>query len=261
MPDIAFRKMHGCGNDFVILDARTDDVGGILADSGKIAAICDRRFGVGCDQLIVIQPHADADAEMLIRNADGSVAGMCGNASRCVADILMNESGQSQIKLVVGSKTLLCHRENGMVVVDMGPPLANGVADVEMDNVPEAVTVDMGNPHAVFVVNNADAVDLAGVGPRIERHSLFPHKTNVEFISSTPSGIRMRVWERGAGVTLACGSGACASAWVAWKLGLAPRSMDVAMDGGTLRMTIRESDGHILMSGPASAVFSGTLPS
>lgn len=256
---LEFIKMHGCGNDFIVIDARNQDVSAFLGDTQAIAQACDRHFGVGCDQLIVIQNHASADAEMLIWNADGSRAGMCGNAARCVANTLLKETGKPEITLQVATKTLKAWMDNGTTVVDMGQPLSVGQADVGL-NMPQGFTVDMGNPHIVFIVGDAEKVDLEKIGPQIERHAMFPNRTNVEFISRKSDGsIRMRVWERGAGVTLACGSGACASAQAAVAQNLGARKMQMHMDGGTLTMEVRETDGHILMAGPVATSFSGVL--
>lgn len=248
--------MHGCGNDFIVIDARSQDITALLADKKAIQTLCDRRFGVGCDQLIVINYSDAADAEMLIRNADGSESGMCGNAARCVADILLKETGKVKITLAVGARVLEGWMQDGQVTIDMGAPL--GLAEVDvLPNLPKAITVDMGNPHAVFVVDDAEAIVLENVGPVVENHKLFPNRTNVEFISREKDGIRMRVWERGAGVTLACGSGACASMVAGVTKGIASRRANIRMDGGTLSMEWRESDGHVLMAGPVTYVFNG----
>jgi len=257
---IEFLKMHGCGNDFIVIDARKANITALLADEAALARLCHRNFGVGCDQFIAIAATNKADAEMLIRNADGSVAGMCGNAARCVADIILNETGKPVITLAVGARVLECWRDAaGLVTVDMGAP--KGVAETNVrPDLPVAVTVDMGNPHAVFCVDDAEAVDLAAIGPLVEHNALFPNRTNVEFISAMPDGsLRMRVWERGAGVTLACGSGACASMVAAAQKGLTPRKATIRMDGGALALEWRESDGHVLMAGPVAYVFKGIL--
>lgn len=251
-----FLKMHGCGNDFIVMDGRKADLSGLLADKSTLSRLCDRRFGVGCDQFIVIGNSQTADAEMLIRNADGSMAGMCGNAARCVADIILKESGKPEITLSVGPRTLKCWRD-GDVVVDMGAPASIGEA-VVLPDLPKAITVDMGNPHAVFLVDNAEAVALEQLGPTVEKDALFPNRTNVEFVSREGAGLRMRVWERGSGITLACGSGACASVVAAVTKGISPRKTAIRMDGGTLHMEWRESDGHVLMAGPVTYVFKGT---
>lgn len=255
---IDFLKMHGCGNDFIVIDGRKHDVTALLADRNAVETLCDRRFGVGCDQLIVIAESRKADAEMLIRNADGSEAGMCGNAARCVADILLNETGKPKITLSVGSRLLEGWRTDD-VTIDMGAPASLGKAKL-LPGLLDAITVDMGNPHAVFVVDDAEAIALETIGPKIENHPLFPNRTNVEFISKAADGtIRMRVWERGSGVTLACGSGACASMVAAASCGLTPRRARIRMDGGTLSLEWREGDGHVLMAGPVTYVFKGTL--
>ena len=250
-----FLKMHGCGNDFIVMDGRENDLSGLLADKTTVSRLCDRRFGVGCDQFIVISKSHSADAEMAIRNADGSIAGMCGNAARCVADILLKETGKPEITIAVGSRTLTGWRD-GEVTVDMGPPAAVGEVAV-LSELPKAITVDMGNPHAVFLVEDADAVLLEKIGPTIENDAQFPNRTNVEFVSREGAGLRMRVWERGSGITLACGSGACASIVAAVTKGISPRKASIRMDGGTLQMEWRESDGHVLMAGPVTYVFKG----
>ncbi|NBX66164.1 MAG: diaminopimelate epimerase [Proteobacteria bacterium] len=249
--------MHGCGNDFIVVDAREVDISGLLADKPTLAKLCDRHFGVGCDQFIAIANSQTADAEMLIHNADGSPAGMCGNAARCVADIILKETGKPEITLSVGSRRLQCWRD-GDVTIDMGAPASIGEAKV-LDALPKAVTVDMGNPHAVFVVDDAEKIELEKIGPIVENDAQFPNRTNVEFISREGAGLRMRVWERGAGVTLACGSGACAAIVAAVTKGITPRKTAIRMDGGTLQMEWRESDGHVLMAGPVTYVFKGTL--
>lgn len=251
--------MHGCGNDFIIIDGRKTDVSGLLADTKRIATLSDRRFGIGCDQFIVIAKSDKADVEMVIRNSDGSVAGMCGNAARCVASLILDETGKGRITLSVGPRTLDCWRD-GQVVVDMGAPANIGTAS-GFDGLPEALTVDMGNPHAVFVVDNADKIPLEIQGPRIENDPQFPDRTNVEFVSREGDGhLRMRVWERGAGITLACGSGACATIVAAVQAGISPRKAKIRMDGGSLELEWRESDGHVLMAGPVTHVFTGSLP-
>lgn len=258
---IPFVKMHGCGNDFVVIDSRYANVGSLLMNSSMISNICDRRMGVGCDQLIIMADGGSADIEMMVRNADGSSAGMCGNAARCVADIIMKEKGREEMTMQVRNRTLKCWRDkaSGNVSVDMGPPSSTGKADVGM-NLEPAMTVDVGNPHAVFMVKDADQIDLDYLGPKIEHHKHFPDRTNVEFVSVEGEGkLRMRVWERGAGVTLACGSGACATAYAAYAQGHAPRKQSIRMDGGTLSMEIREGDDHVIMTGPITYVFKGNL--
>jgi len=253
-----FLKMHGCGNDFIVIDARKTDMRNLLSNPSMISMLCDRHIGIGCDQLIVIGPTGKADVEMIIRNADGSTAGMCGNAVRCVADIIIKETSRKTVTILVGDRLLECAGAGDLVTVDMGAPAKTGTADVGLD-LNEAITVDVGNPHAVFFVDDADAIDLQGIGPKIEHHKLFPNRINVEFVSKRQDGLRMRVWERGAGITLACGSGACATAYAAFAQGHAGRKTRIHMDGGTLNLEIREGDGHILMTGPVTYVFKGSF--
>lgn len=261
MAMIEFTKMHGCGNDFIVIDARNQDVSDFLNDVGGVSEACDRRFGIGCDQLIVLQKADKADIEMIIRNADGSPAGMCGNAARCVAAEVIRETGKKNIDIKVGDRILnATHNGSNLITVDMGKPEFMGLADLKVAHLPQAFTVDVGNPHAVFIVPNADEVDIVEFGPMVEKHPHFPNRTNVEFVSRESDDVlRMRVWERGAGVTLACGSGACATAYAAFEQGIAPRKTRIRMDGGTLSMEIRQGDGHILMSGPVARVFKGTF--
>lgn len=269
---IQFRKMHGLGNDFVIIDARADQPD-LTAE--RIRLICDRRLGVGCDQLIVIEPpKAGLDAFMRIYNNDGSEAGACGNGTRCVAAMLMDQTQSQRCGIETVSGNLVCRRlENGMVEVDMGAPrldwreiplaeerdtLHLGIGDG--DTLTDPVAVSMGNPHCVFFVDNVEKFQVASLGPQVERHALFPKRTNVEFAQVlAPDKIRMRVWERGAGVTMACGSGACATIVAAVRRGLSARKAEIILDGGSLFLEWRDSDGHVLMTGPVAHVFDGTL--
>lgn len=276
MTAIPFLKMHGCGNDFVVLDARVHEVGNIAENAAQIA---DRRFGVGCDQLIVIGHDHDADASMTIYNNDGSVAGMCGNAARCVLALLMEETGKDHVTLQVGERHLdgWKDRSVGLVTVDMGAPrldaagipLAPGIPlahdnpaqlDTGIENLPPAFCVSMGNPHAVFFVDDTAAITLHRLGPRVEHHPAFPERTNVEFAQVLDdSTIRVRVWERGSGETLACGSGACAVAVAAYHAKGMKGPVTIRMDGGDLRLELRERDGHVLLAGPVARVFEGRL--
>jgi diaminopimelate epimerase len=271
MSGYPFVKMHGLGNDFVVLDARAR---AFALEAPAIRAIADRKTGVGCDQLIVIEPPGDklADAFMRIRNADGSEVQACGNATRCVATLLMAENGtrHAVIQTVAG----LLDAEalpDGRIAVDMGParldwreiPLAKAQDTLRLDlavgTLAGPVAVNMGNPHAVFFVDDVAAVPVEDVGPAVEKHPLFPEYTNVEFVQVLDRDrLRMRVWERGTGVTRACGSGACASLVAAARRGLADRSADVLLDGGILHVEWLP-DGHVLMTGPALVSFRGTL--
>jgi diaminopimelate epimerase len=269
MASVPFLKMHGLGNDFVVVDARAR---ALRLTDAQANAIADRRTGVGCDQIITVAPAAGADAFMRIQNADGGEVEACGNAARCVADLIMRETGRADATIETVAGTLRARRaEGGRVAVDMGParldwreiPLARECDTLrvpfEMDGYREPVAVNMGNPHAVFVVSDAEAVPLAEIGPRIERAPLFPQRVNVEFIQVlSRTRLRMRVWERGVGITRACGSGACAAAVAAARRNLTERRVDVVLDGGTLELEWRE-DGHVIMTGPVATSFTGEI--
>ncbi len=271
-----FRKMHGLGNDFVVIDARgrADPVTPALA-----RALGDRHRGVGFDQLVVIGDGdaEGADARVTFWNADGSTAGACGNATRCVAALLMAESGADRLTLRSAFGALPAWRAaDGRVSVDMGAPafdwraipLAHA-ADVDalpIDGAPSAVS--MGNPHCVFFVADAEAAPLTTLGPQIERHPLFHERTNVEFVQIlNRATVRARVWERGAGVTLACGSGACAIVAAGVRRGLLDRRVRVVLDGGALDIDWPEDGGAkdggagagVRMTGPVATVFTGVL--
>lgn len=268
---IHFSKMHGLGNDFVVIDGRRRDPA-LSADQSR--RIADRRRGVGFDQLLILEParSGDGDVYMRILNPDGGEARACGNGTRCVADLIMTETGRNQTVVDTIAGPIACHRnDDGTVTCDMGMarlnwadiPLSKDVdtlsLPVSVGDIAKPVAVGMGNPHAVFFVDDAEAVDLGRLGPLIEHHSLFPDRTNVEFAHiAAPDIIRMRVWERGAGVTSACGSGACATAVAASRRGLTGRSVIVRLDGGDLLIDWR-ADGHVLMTGPVSRVFNGTF--
>ncbi len=269
---IPFTKMHGLGNDFVVIDARKQPV---ALSAGQIRAISDRRTGVGCDQLIVIEPprSPDADAFMRILNADGSEVSACGNATRCVARVLTEESGRSETVIETRAGLLVATRgDNDWIFVDMGLPRLDwreiplaGPADtlslnLSVGPLSNPVAVSMGNPHVVFFVPDVEAVALAELGPLVEHHPLFPERTNVEVVQVLgPVTLRMRVWERGTGITSACGTGACASLVAAVRRGLIQtRWADVCLDGGSLRIDWWDN-GHVLMTGPAAKVAEGIL--
>ena len=266
----SFLKMHGLGNDFVVFDAR-----GVPLDLSVAAvrAVADRRTGVGCDQVIVIEsPRSTGTAAfMRIRNADGSEVSACGNASRCVAALLMAEVGSDQVVLETRAGRLEANRSAGGITVNMGlarldwreipllEPADTYCLDVGVGPLFGPVAVSMGNPHAVFFVPDVDDVALAEVGPVVEHHRLFPERTNVEIVQVLTSGrLRLRVWERGAGITRACGTGACAALVAAARRGLSPRTATVELDGGVLDIVWRE-DGHVLMTGSVASSFSGRL--
>ena len=263
---VPFLKMHGLGNDFVIIDARETE-SPITSQVAK--AIGDRHFGVGYDQLVVMTNSQKADVELIFWNSDGSLSDACGNASRCVARLIMDENNSEEITLKTGSGVLLARKgSNGFISVNMGHPQLDwdliplkekvDLLELPIDGSPAAV--GMGNPHCVFVVDDVNLVDLVGWGSKIEAHELFPKKTNVEFIQIIDQkNIRQRTFERGAGETLACGSGACAVAVVAHLKGLTERNVNIYLDGGQLSIDWLE-DG-IWMTGPTSFVFKGILSS
>jgi|SRR5579884_573 len=271
MSAIPFRKMHGLGNDFVVIDGRDAPIA--LADAA-VRAVAARRTGVGCDQLIVIEPspRASAAAYMRILNADGSEAEACGNAARCVAWLLAQERGDGRVRLDSAGGLLQADvGPDRRVTVDMGVPrtgwrdipLARAMdtdrVDLALGPLAEPVCTSMGNPHATFFVPDAEAVDLAGLGPALERHTLFPQRANIGVASLIDRRtIRLRVWERGAGITAACGTGACAAVVAAHRRGLAERRATVRLDGGALDIDWRD-DGHVLMTGPVALSFEGTL--
>ncbi len=271
-----FIKMHGLGNDFVVLDARARVID---LTPARIRAISDRRTGIGCDQLVVIAPPKGqvSDATMLIYNCDGSEVSACGNATRCVAWLLMAESGQA--KVVIETKAGLLDAESrgeSLVAVDMGRPRLDWreipLAEagdtlhlgVRVGPLADPVGVNMGNPHAVFFVDDAEAVELATFGPVLEHYALFPERANIEVaqilspLDAHTGRIRMRVWERGTGITMACGTGACATLVAAARRGLSPRKAEVIVDGGTLTIEWLPDD-HVLMTGPVATAFVGTL--
>ncbi|MBC7146773.1 MAG: diaminopimelate epimerase [Thioclava marina] len=261
---LPFMKMHGLGNDFVVIDARKGDdpVTPALA-----RALGDRHRGVGFDQLAVIRPAQGADFTLDFWNSDGSRAGACGNATRCVSDYMMHQLGQDRVTLLTERGELgAVRRADGMVSVNMGAPIldaaqipvlpGNDPAHLPLEGDP--IAVGMGNPHCVFFVEDANSVDPAARGPAVEHDPLFPERTNVEFASLIgPDHLRMRVWERGTGITLACGSGTCATAVAANLRGLTGKHVLVDVDGGQLEIDWRE-DG-VWMTGPTAHVFDATL--
>jgi diaminopimelate epimerase len=253
-----FHKMHGLGNDFVILDARK---GAVAMDEARARAIADRRTGVGCDQVIVLEPSDVADLRMRIWNADGGEVEACGNATRCVVQL---EGGRATIETKGG---VLTGDADG---VDMGAPrfgwdeiplayaMDTAAMPVGWEDLQDGAAVNVGNPHIVFFVSDADAVDLARLGPLIEQDPLFPERVNVNVASFEEDAIRLRVWERGAGLTAACGTGACATAVVAIRQRLVSSPVEVRLPGGSLTVDWTPG-GTIRMSGPATHVFTGEL--
>ncbi|WP_041797015.1 diaminopimelate epimerase [Pararhodospirillum photometricum] len=271
-PGTPFLKMHGLGNDFVIVDTRHTS---FTPTSALVRALSDRRTGIGCDQFITIEPpRAEGWAFMGIRNADGEVVESCGNAARCVGAVLLAETKGAPVCLDTLAGPIVAEAASEeRVAVDMGParlawdqiPLAGPADTLSLDlavgPLSAPVAVSVGNPHAVFFVPEAEAVDLDRWGPLVEHHPLFPRRVNVEVVHQRPDGsLRMRVWERGVGITRACGTGACAVLIAARRRGLVPgETADVVLDGGTLTITWRESDSHVVMAGTATRVYSGVL--
>ena len=259
--NLPFMKMHGLGNDFVVLDARAQ---GLALAPALIQRIADRNMGVGFDQLAVIS-NGKHNVHLTFYNADGSTSAACGNATRCVARYLMTGSGETQLTLTTDRGTLQAQDiGDGLTAINMGLPqldwrdipLAQDVDTLTLpiDGAPTAT--GMGNPHCTFFVADAEAVDLAQRGAEMEHHPLFPNRTNVQFASLIgPNLLRMRVWERGVGVTLASGSSSCAAAVAAARRGLTDHSVQIDLDGGRLLVDWR-SDG-VWMTGPTSHVFDG----
>ncbi len=297
-----FLKMHGLGNDFVILDFRQ---GADPLSPERIRLICDRHFGVGCDQLVVMEPSEQADVFARFYNGDGSESGACGNATRCVAEIIIKEKqkvpphalpphpsplprgerGQQYLEsapsplwgegrgegcIIETTSGLLpaTRAENGMITVDMGVPKLDwreiplskpsDTLALPLDGTP--VCVNMGNPHCVFFVDNLADIPVETLGAQCETDPLFPERTNVEFVQVIGENrLRQITWERGVGLTLACGSGACAVAVAAVRRGLTGRKVEIVLDGGSLTIEWRESDSRVLMTGPVASVFEGCI--
>ncbi len=276
MRRIAFRKMHGLGNDFVVIDMRREAA---AIDGAAARALADRHTGIGCDQVILIERPRDPAAQVFMRilNADGSEAAACGNGARCVARLIAEETGERRVRLETLAGLLNAELlPDRRVAVDMGPahtgwgdiPLARAMdtlrVDLAVGPLASPVCTSIGNPHATFFVGNADAVDLAVLGPLLEHDALFPERANIGVATvRDPERIRLRVWERGAGITQACGSGACAALVAANRRGLTGRHATVALDGGDLDILWRpdkeEERGHVIMTGPATLAFEGSV--
>jgi len=269
-----FLKMHGTGNDFVLLDARARAVS---LDSEDVKRLADRHFGIGCDQLLVLKASDNAEAFMQIFNADGSEISTCGNATRCVADFLMRESGKAEATLETGAGIRSGKRlDNGDVQVNMGAPKF-GWADIplsesrntlhlglEVGLLADPAAVNMGNPHAVFFVRDLAHIKMAESGPALEHHPLFPERANISAVQIVnEQTIRMQVWERGTGITLACGSAACAAVVAGVRRGLVGSRCAVHLPGGILDVQWQKTNdvtgGDVLMSGAIAYVFSGEI--
>ena len=281
---IGFRKMHGLGNDFAVFDARQIP---LVLDAKLARRIADRRRGIGCDQLIVIERgEKGADAFMRVFNADGGAVELSGNGARCAARVLAEDLNKAEIRIDTKSGPIVCRVEGASVTVDMGAPRfswrdipmthaldtasfalpVDGFTDKAVASVAGAASVasvaavSMGNPHCVLFVDDAQSAPVETLGPVIETHPWFPARTNVEFVEvRSERNLRMRVWERGTGVTQACGTGACAAIAAAHRRGLTGRDVAVELDGGVLDISWRESDDHILMTGPAILSFTGEV--
>ncbi len=266
-----FTKMHGLGNDFIVLDAVKKEIPGIVRVVKKLA---DRRFGVGFDQALVLRPSSKADFRMDIYNSDGGRVEMCGNGIRCLAHYIWSKklSRKARLDIETLAGIIRPERVKGLVKVDMGEPILEGklipsIVEGQIVDRPLAVNdrsfeitcVSMGNPHCVIYVEDVDNFAVTKYGPLIEVNKFFPKKTNVEFIEVVGrKKIKMRVWERGAGETLACGTGACASAVASMIKGLTDRKITVALRGGNLTIEWSKADNHVYMTGPAAEVFTGT---
>jgi diaminopimelate epimerase len=276
MTGTPFLKMHGLGNDFVVLDARAAD---FELTPERRRTIADRRLGVGCDQLIVLERPTDREADVFMRiyNPDGGEAGACGNATRCVASVVMDERNSDHVTvqtiagLLESQKTGLGSNGLPVISVDMGParldwreiPVSQACdtnhLPLGLGPLQDPVGTNMGNPHATFFVDDADAIPLAELGPKLEHDRLFPERANIGVAQRVGEDrLRLRVWERGAGITLACGSGACAAVVAASRRGLVQRKADVVLEGGTLTIEWLR-DGHVLMTGGIALAFKGEL--
>ncbi len=272
---LRFRKLNGLGNDLVGLDARTH---ALPLSAGAIRAIADRKDGIGCDQVIALEPSRKADLFMRIWNADGGEVGACGNAARCIAALIADERGAPSVSIETGSGVIgAIVNADRSVTIDMGTPrfawneiplakrfddtrtIAIGPLDDPALGSPSVVNV--GNPHCLFFVDNVETHDLARIGPKLEHHPLFPERANISLVQIlNPAHLKLRTWERGAGLTRACGTAACAAGVAAARRELAGRKVTVSLPGGDLVIEWREKDGHIVMTGPYALDYEGTLP-
>jgi len=272
-----FRKMNGLGNDFVVFDARKRS---LAMDEAKARAIADRKTGIGCDQLIVLEPSAKADVTMRIWNNEGGEVESCGNATRCIADILFDEKKASRATIDTKGGFLVAEKGGErLVTVDMGLPRFDWqdiplsekfhdtryidlhVGPVEAPLIDRPSVVNVGNPHCIFWVKDLDVVDLARVGPMLEHHPLFPKRANITLARiDARDHVVIKVWERGAGLTKACGTAACAVMAAGFRLKRLDAKATITLPGGDLFMGVREADGHVIMTGPVAYEFEGDLP-
>jgi diaminopimelate epimerase len=274
---IAFRKMNGLGNDFVVIDARERPIS--ISDA-QAKAIADRKTGIGCDQVIVMENSSLADVKMRIWNAEGGEVESCGNASRCIADIVMNEKGEDSATIYTKGGFLVGRRTGTLQVsIDMGKPKFNwdqiplsekfadtrhielqvGPIDAPLMHSPSVVNV--GNPHCIFWVKDLDVVNLGRVGPMLENHPLFPERANVEMAKVVARDhVVVNVWERGAGLTKACGTAACAVMAAGFRIKIIDRAARVTLPGGDLMMSINDETEHVIMTGPLQYDYEGVIP-
>jgi len=265
----SFTKMHGLGNDFIVLDTRDAPLPPL--SPATVRALADRHTGIGCDQLVLIGPSETADLAMRIFNADGAEVAACGNATRAVALRHAAAGAGDALRIETAAGILSARRSESGISVDMGVPRTEWDAiplaypldtlklPVGWDELEQPSMVNVGNPHAVFFVADCDAVPLGRLGPRIETDPLFPERVNVNIATvKSPTRIRLRVWERGAGLTRACGTGACATAVAAMRRGLVEREVEVVLPGGALTIAWG-ADGRVTMTGPASESYRGSF--
>jgi len=276
MLNLPFIKMHGLGNDFVVIDRRSGrPANGLFIGLNEARAIADRHRGIGCDQVVLIDDPSDQgeDVFMCIFNSDGSEVGACGNATRCVGSMLLEETKLEKVRIRTGAGLLAARADiDGLISVDMGKPRF-GWQDIPLNAevetlhlnighgpLSEPAAVNIGNPHATFFVEDAEAIPLAEIGPLLEVNPVFPENANIGVVEVKSAGrVRLRVWERGVGITLACGTAACAAVANSVRRELTEKSVTVEMDGGELFVTWRDN-GHLDMTGPAEFSFAGFLP-
>lgn len=256
-----FHKMHALGNDFVILDAREEP---LEVTPALTRAIADRREGVGCDQLILLEPSTTADLRMRIFNADGGEVESCGNATRCVVALTGAETIETKGGLLEGEslgdtvEVMLGEPRFDWSKIPLAYPMDTARLPLAWDELAHPAAVNVGNPHLVFFVDDVDAIDLEHLGPTIENDGAFPEKINVNVASVRDKGLRLRTWERGTGLTRACGTGACATAVAAIDLGKVQSPVQVTMPGGTLEVEWEDGD-PIRMRGAATLAFEGEI--
>lgn len=274
MTKLSFQKMHGAGNDFIVVDARST---ALTLTPAQATFLCDRHLGIGCDTLVILEKSMDADVAVRFINGDGSISATCGNATRCVADVLMRETGKDSARIATGVGVLTASRNAaGLITVNMGTPKF-GWAEIplaesrntmhlglEMGLLADPVAVNMGNPHAIFFVRDLAHIKMGEWGAHLEHHPLFPERANISAVQVLGDNhIKMAVWERGAGLTLACGSAACAAVAAGVRRGVIHPECTVDLPGGTLEIRWQKnsdaSGGDIFMSGPVAYVFEGVV--